>query len=115
MGERRAMKQRITFEQLNELTDEQKEQLREWWKPKVGDFYIWHSEGMKSEGEFLATDDVGPWADEEAGQYAIPVLSVGQMIDILHARNSGFGNHHIDFDWEGELCDALWDEVKQLL
>ena len=31
------MKQRITVEQLNELADEQKEKLREWWKPAYSD------------------------------------------------------------------------------
>jgi hypothetical protein len=29
------MKQQITVEQLNELSEEQKERLREWWKPKL--------------------------------------------------------------------------------
>jgi hypothetical protein len=33
------MKRRITPEQLAELTEEQKDRLREWWKPEVGDFY----------------------------------------------------------------------------
>ncbi len=32
------MKQRIAVEQLNELTDEQKKRLREWWKPEDGDW-----------------------------------------------------------------------------
>jgi spore germination protein GerM len=32
------MKHRITPEQLNELSDEQKERLRVWWKPQQGDY-----------------------------------------------------------------------------
>jgi ATP-dependent helicase/DNAse subunit B len=31
------MKQRITVEDLQQLTDEQKEKLQEWWEPKVWD------------------------------------------------------------------------------
>lgn len=31
------MKQHISIAQLNELTDKQKEKLREWWKPQIGD------------------------------------------------------------------------------
>jgi len=34
------MKQRITVGQLNKLTDAQKEHLREWWTPQLGDFCL---------------------------------------------------------------------------
>ena len=34
------MKQFITIDQLNELSEKGKERLREWWKPKEGDWYF---------------------------------------------------------------------------
>lgn len=34
------MKQRISVEQLNELTDEQKAKLKEWWQPEEGDIAL---------------------------------------------------------------------------
>lgn len=34
------MKQHITVEQLNELSNSGKKTLREWWKPKEGDWYF---------------------------------------------------------------------------
>lgn len=37
MKQKVKMKQRITAEQLNELTNEQKERLKGWWQPQEGD------------------------------------------------------------------------------
>jgi hypothetical protein len=34
------MKQHISAEDLQELTQEQKDRLREWWKPEIGDMYV---------------------------------------------------------------------------
>jgi hypothetical protein len=133
------MKQRITLEQLNELTDEQKGRLREWWNPQRGDFaLVWKvgRDGIPYDQKDIVIGGSTSW-DKGNGQYftydapetfdndgscdyyrkdcMFPLLSIGQMLDIMHARNTEFGNHYIDFDWEGELADALWNEVKEAL
>jgi hypothetical protein len=114
------MKRRITVEQLMELTEEQQQRLREWWKPEPGDAYyspcndgtyqpygcyIWHNDGIERPA-------------------AIPALSIGQMIELLQEK---YGEdwidriYSVDYDHniyplhEGKFIDALWAEVKQVL
>jgi len=90
------MKQRITVEQLKELTDEQKERLIEWYM---------------SVGDYTRT----------------PLLSIGQMIELHEKLNTdlfwpwhsclfteGAGGR-VAKDYDGELCDALWQSVKEVL
>lgn len=82
------MKQRITVEQLNELTDEQVKKLSEWWKDHL------------------------------------PLLNIGQLIEyltqtekpLIESSLAGWrvwhqGEHYSKV----ELCDALWEAVKQCL
>ncbi len=78
------MKQRITCDQLRELTDEQKERLREWWKPTMGDIIESRGEAEAVIGFF--EQDGERWI-QYAGGYAsgnhLPLLSIGQMIELL--------------------------------
>lgn len=70
------MKQRITFEQLQDLTESQKSRLRDWWLPTQGDFF--HTgNGCRIEvvSQYLQPDD-----DD------LPILSIGQMIQLLHEK-----------------------------
>lgn len=137
------MKQHITPDQLNELSDKGKEKLREWWKPVEGDQCIDPYEQIQTT-VWCCEDDV------EEG--SLPLLSIGQMIEFLdesewiesiHAPQHGELNKgdlkHKDDDtyWEErdmsnpynwqvytttvgswntkELCDALWEAVKEVI
>jgi hypothetical protein len=114
------MKQRITIEQLQELTEEQQQRLREWWKPQLYDVFI----------EILIDDEIIEGSIErktyEPSKEALPLLDIGQMIELLHSKPSAY--ELIDIcdcmDAYGgiiisepinNLCDALWQAVKQVL
>jgi hypothetical protein len=123
------MKQRITVKQLNELSEEHYEKIHQWRKPQVGDFYVWHRQGTKTtDEERLSTSNVGPWDDPEANLIAVPLLSIGQMIEIIQDKKpllkgiskNRFDKWFINIDtamlgYKDELCDALWEATKQLL
>lgn len=157
------MKQRITIEQLNEIPRESKHSLTKRWKPQEGDLYAYINNFTgKAEEEIHivsadANDDEGGWEELEEGsndyvykysgkeQYryeTVPLLSIGQMIELL----SDFYNKHngkvfndeteeelkefsVEFAADGcwritgdlkigekeELCDALWEACKEVL
>jgi len=119
------MKQRLEPQDLQGLAEEQKVRLRELWEVRAGDFYVKHFTFNCTHGETLVVT-------EQNIKYlnlnsAIPLLSVGQMIEIL--QNSG----KVEYDpcepsyfWalgedfylsvlDGKLCDALWLAVKKIL
>lgn len=137
------MKQRITVEQLQELTDEQKERLREWWKPVAGDYFatpiatgsrkvIAHI-AVAANGELRYFDNNGrAWNKIEM----LPLLAIGQMIELLldagkletasliinTSKNDtgvfdGWRDHEdgICISRSSELCDALFAAVKAVL
>jgi hypothetical protein len=98
------VKQRITIEQLQELTSAQERRLRTWWERQDGD----RRYGCRPDPfeRITEPDDRG---------YSLPVLNMGQMIEII-----GLGRLekvvHLTIFWNiPELCDALWDEVKKKL
>ena len=117
------MKQYITPDQLNELSEKGKKRLRKWWKRQDGDLVEWlgyervlHSVSM--ECEF--------WPDKEE---LLPLLSIGQMIEFLEDKTkSEFHIFRRVIDWKivyegldygkklGEgICDALWEAIKEIL
>lgn len=138
------MKRRITVEQLNELTDEQKKTLRDWWKPQEGD-YFYAEQGLDI-GSYLfqncchfsldlhfGNDEEPNIEDSEFGgkwyiKNCLPLLDISQMIDFIYEYEECF---EIDSSakWfietrslkdrivtsDEELCDALFDVVKILL
>lgn len=74
--------------------------------------------------------------DSYSKQDCVPLLDIGQMIDILERKNfgqcdfslsvtfdeyscniekAGFSGGYNDLDKNGELCDVLWESVKALL
>jgi hypothetical protein len=88
------MKQRITIEQINELTDEQKQKLREWWKPQKGDCILYTDDEQEKVffiGELklwlesgIGADPYNPGDYEEYEiKYMVPLLSIGQMVELL--------------------------------
>lgn len=139
------MKQRITVEQLQELSDEQKKRLREWWKPQEGDFITDGSETL-SIGDVCTPSKTGNMYDGGCGccsnNYGIGnfllIPNIGQMIEILNVRtttdwgivnyNDSCQAYHVYLGYslesasdnkkcwlENELCDALWEAVKEVL
>ena len=124
------MKRRITLEQLQELTDEQRKKLREWWKPQEGDWYEIH---IKTPGGELKEARNANWQIkyEKINSDYTPLLDVGQMIELLQDapyvrysfqdkniikvyRDMEMKSWHIKI-LENDLCDILWKAVKTVL
>jgi hypothetical protein len=129
------VKQRISVEQLQELTEEQKQRLRELWKPQFYDVVIDNNKYdviIVFHGGMMCSIDV-----EMQKRYTkadcLPAMSIGQMIEILESKfptlyienqlpaglresiryrifQQGAGPHYGD-----TLCDALWQAVKEVL
>lgn len=115
------MKQRITVEQLNELTEGQKEKLREWWRPTYGDLAV---SNHYQDKPFSVPKE--PFAKE----ICTPLLTVGQMIELLLMK--GANKYPTIQDYNSDalvavnikeyieevdecLCDALWKVIKKTL
>jgi hypothetical protein len=139
------MKQRITVEQLRELTPEQQERLRVWWKPENGDYFTTqYGENRWSYNNMVGacvgyhncelTIDDGDNPSEQPEVDSLPLLSIGQMIELLQDKVTYFSMHNMFaylttdrrigwgvmkpqyFDIRAdELCDALWEAVKAAL
>jgi len=112
MGDK--MKQHITVEQLNELSNEAKEKLQTWWLPQRGDrFYITSPDDLKNvdymwggisddniyiahhiqkqkDGSLWVWDEVSETLEYGCGaniNNTAPLLSIGQMIEFLVENN----------------------------
>lgn len=145
------MKRRITIDQLNQLTCEQKVKLREWWMPKIGDAIILDSSDLDIEDidiviniyskikgirdtEDLITSYSYDADDYYSKKYCLPILDIGQMIELLKQywehviiefKDDYYGNFYWDLTLHErlfckhiekfELVDALWEAVKEAL
>jgi len=106
------MKQHITKEQLNELNDKQKEELFGWYHQSKGIkcFRV----GTHMDMHEVAKEKMAVNSDE---------FNIGQMIEFLMEHPDQFfwwnqgqwREEYFDIDWNGELCDALWEAVKEVL
>ncbi|MDR0269585.1 hypothetical protein [Paenibacillus sp.] len=138
------MKQRITIENLNELSTEQKERLRKWWmgsNPGISDLYVVKvkfDDVISYEGPFVNSGHRDFNEDYYKGE-ALPLLSIGQMIEIVQGNlknglvieytNDKVSNY---LHWEiprfnlpdnrlnnvitnPELCDSLWLAIITVL
>jgi hypothetical protein len=81
------MKKRIIREQLNELSDIQKEKLREMWVPEEGDYYVVFLDNEKYYEGMIR--DIRGFRSIENGiviyrKDTIPLLDIGQIIAITH-------------------------------
>lgn len=132
------MKQNISVKQLQELTDDQKERLRDWWKPQKGDWFVACGD-IEIAGSFICgtidSYNQAGWCYEKKD--CLPLLSIGQCIELLGAKDPGSwsiccsksGGWYItssnlyapkyyiadggkDFE---EIIDALWEAVKAVL
>lgn len=123
------MKMRILSSQLQELTPEQQEKLRKWWKPQEGD---WWKPISSDEPQLLADhlkecchrekcghDSLEDWG-AYLGKHCLPLLSIGQMLQLIDESN-----HFIRYQFivgrsskarlPSEFCDELWQAVKEIL
>ena len=136
------MKQRLEPKDLGELTEQQKVRLRELWKPQLGDAVLiprgikygngygkWHEDIWDKDvvyfiGDIIA-DNISSVNNEPClnlAEYSsdnyfeimvkdcLPLLNIGQMIEVVD--NGYFNANDIEIY---ELCDALWQAVKELL
>jgi hypothetical protein len=128
------MKQMITVSDLNKLTDQQRERLREWWHAlehdlayeSVGRYIVVCGQEVERFGVIKVEDVVRKttWHKNEL----IPLLSVGQMIAFIQDHKpllkgiskNRFNQWFVNIDngmlgYKDELCDSLWEAVKQIL
>lgn len=112
------MKQHITVEQLNELSDKLQKKLRVWFTDNYSDKDIPSSECIDTSGEHRSD-----WPSSCKYGYE-PLLSIGQLIEFLDEHNEYEHwweeilypeGKDIFLKYEGELCDALWEAVKKIL
>lgn len=117
------MKQHITIEQLNELGEKGKKQLRKWYYPKRsnGDLIIYHE---PINPVFRNTTMI--FGERPMYGDPTPLLSIGQMIefldehdvDILTSLQCEQPAHDFSSEYmfkPKDWCDALWEAVKEIL
>ena len=136
------MKQIISIDQLQEVTLEQQDKLREWWKPKQYDqvayTYKYHYELVTSKIIIKGLYNGNPTKVEEVsdleGEYVflksqcLPLLNIGQCIELLinYDPCTVLEKHPVwpdgdIYKWDAnesteiELIDALWEEIKKSL
>ncbi len=138
------MKQRISVDDLWKLAPEQREKLWEWWVPKEeGIIYVMGNGDIRTideidiKGRLVARGwDYDPPQAHKKDE-CLPLLNIGQLIELLKtltyirsieptcrvARhnwkvivcdNSAETIEIIEY-YGGELCDALWEAVKETL
>lgn len=134
------MKQRITVEQLKQLTLEQQKKLRDWWKPHKWDVYINFEEGHTALFTFancLLNIENGKLISitglslSKSSTY--PLFSIGQCIEFLREYdldihdnwneigkwsiilNKSINNYWIEEISSEELIDALWETMLKVL
>ena len=116
------MKQHITPKQFDELNKNGKEKYRKWYQETYAPF---------------AEENVYVYEDEKGTiEYEVPPLSIGQMIEFLsekflfrdieyevdmwYIRKFDFtkesdSDEYLKEITNRELCDALWEAVKEVL
>lgn len=123
------MKQHITVEQLNELSEKSRKNLIKRFKFRKGDWICWsHLKGFTGP-ELL---NIEPAVNFENIYECYPLLSIGQMIEFLDDNDAyAFGKYLTGTNcrsWQvkkvkvkqaisqrANLCDALWQAVKEIL
>lgn len=110
------IKQRISVDQLQELTPGQQEKLREWWQVEKGDWYIYNFKWenvakFELEGDICGHD----YPTVVVKKNCLPLLSIGQMLQFLQGKTSAVGETWVDLSYDSELIDALFQAVKEIL
>lgn len=118
------MKQHITVDQLNELTEEQKKKLRDMWEPIQGELFYYsdkddwyYGDGIYRCAEYKNNKIEIIGERQIVKEYCLPVLSIGQMIEILKKHKPTAIGRALDYmilNGE-EMADYLWDGIKSIL
>ena len=125
------MKQNISIQDLDQLSEKGKEKLRKWWKPKDGDIVTrtdYQKEFHICEGGLRSSVYWGLENAKNMAPYS-PLLSIGQMFEFLdeYREHDGYSDDwlreifqgvatgNVQRQYEGELCDALFEAVKKVL
>ncbi len=136
------MKQHVTIDQLNELSEKGKKKLQDWWTPEIGDIYcavhnfagnIEYSRPVVIEYEEHTMESFNV---EDITDKDYPLLSIGQMIEFLKDNlmvdcnafidvcynqkrgwyaEAGYNDNGKYMGESEELCDALWEACKEVL
>ena len=123
------MKQHITPEQLQELTSEQQEALRKWWKPEEWELIYVTNKGLNTFGQAMRITGINPACDSlpmrlyvDVGGWCLksevlPLLSIGQCIELLLDKEyqASWGEVLEDISYregDSELIDVLWEIAK---
>jgi hypothetical protein len=96
------MKQNITIEQLNELNDDEIVVLNNW---------------MIEKGYYKQTKYTYKNIASQRRENGMK-FSIGQMIEFIQEHNGfkSYGDMYtFNYSKKGELCDALWNTVKEIL
>lgn len=120
------MKQHVSMEQIKVLDDLDKLRLRKLWNPRTGSFLVFRD---NSHAYARNVDELGYMRIEgvDSALYCamvtkeecIPLLSIGEMLEILYkkyTKDSALNIIGSAFqETELELCDVLWEEIQNLL
>ena len=98
------MKKKIGFEQLTELNEGQKEQLVKWWNTK----------NNNTEVPLLTIGDMLELLLDYNYAGSSFSLNIGQEKGLSAVCTDIVDNHAPDYQAQ-ELCDALWEAVKQAI
>lgn len=118
------MKQHITWHQLEELSNKGKKRLLKWWE----DYYA--GEVIEGAKDVFCEEEYCEGHPAQYDHYS-SLLDIGQMIEFLEDSLKGWDLHQYDNGgwaigmWDdgdfveknmmGELCDTLWQAVKEVL
>lgn len=107
------MKQHITVEQLDELTGIEKRKLLKWQQSKEYDHF--HDIDGSSELSEMSIGEMIEFLDEhKEGEINLESGPYNHGVDTYKIGNYEFKNNCL-IGWDGELCDALWEAVKEVL
>lgn len=131
------MKEHIDLSQLNELSEKGKERLREWWEKHLeyGTFFAWKNNKRQKNWYVELWYEGSEFEMPNKWNNFYPLLSIGQLIEFLENKNELsivtepgedlernpvvikkilFAYKSCDIS-KIELCDALWEAVKDIL
>ncbi|MFA5013955.1 MAG: hypothetical protein WC549_00240 [Actinomycetota bacterium] len=127
------MKQNITADDLNRLSEKGRERLRKWWKP-IGNEYIYsptYKIGSPNIQGWAVHQMFDSWAKDwnkmkkefEWVKLSLPLLSIGQLMELLDDFSPYDYSYKYWSAWLGEnkpcksypICDLLWKKVKEEL
>lgn len=100
------MKQNITKEQLQELSEKAQGKLREWCSEHRYVVARWDSDPQDYTHGCVPLLSIGQMIEYLDGLAWIRISSLGGIWDVIYAEDKSIGGG-------GGLCDVLWEAVKE--